>query len=104
MRRQVVLPHPDGPTMATNSRSAIARSIRSSATDFWPNVLVTASKLIAAIADASRHQAAPAHGGLEPAQRDVDRKPDHADRHHGAHHGRGRDIELGLHHHEADAG
>src|SRR5579883_1056261 len=106
MRRHVVLPQPDGPTIATNSSSAMTRSMRSTATMPVPlraNVFCTASNVIAAIAGASR-QSATSHGGFERAQRDVDRKADEADRDHRAHHGRGRGIELRLHHHEADTG
>src|SRR4051812_5091972 len=101
-RRQVVLPQPDGPTIATNSLSAIERSTRSSAGKSMParrKVLATASKVMAAISG----EPAPAHLRLERAQADVDRKPDEADRDHAAHHRRGRDVELRLHHHEADA-
>src|SRR5262249_12695046 len=104
-RRQVVLPQPDGPTIATNSRSATVRSTRSRAgtpTPLRPNVLVTPSKRITAMAPS--RQSVPAHGGFERAQREIDRETDEADRHHGAHHGRGRDVELRLHHHVADAG
>src|SRR6478672_8650043 len=37
MRRHVVLPQPDGPTIATNSRSRTFNEIRSSAGNDWPS-------------------------------------------------------------------
>ncbi len=49
MRRQVVLPQPDGPTIATNSLSAISRLMSSSAftpPEAGPKILSTLSKRI----------------------------------------------------------
>src|SRR5436190_2199050 len=111
MRMQVVLPQPDGPTIATNSRSLTSKSMSFSATKClppWLKVRCTASNRMMAKRVSCGWsvglEAAPRFDQLLNApQRDVDQQPDHADRDHSAHHGRGRHGGLALDHQVADA-
>ena len=108
MRRQVVLPQPDGPTIATNSSSATSRSMSVEHLD-----------ASAAAEDACRPRrngwspcrplgleaAAPAHRRLRRAQqRCRSACPTMPIAIMPAITVGGRDVGLGLHHHEADAG
>src|SRR4051794_4131078 len=108
IRRQVVLPQPDGPTMATNSLSAISRLMSWSTFTlalFAPNILFTLSNRIEpTTCPLGLEAASTANQRLAVTQQDIDQHSCNPDGDHSRHHCRCRDIGLSLHHHEADAG
>src|SRR5688572_33205506 len=81
MLSSVDLPHPDGPTIATNSPSRTSR-LTPSTTDSAPNPLLMPSTTILLADIAPLHRVEP----LEQAGGAVEQQPDHADDDHARDH------------------